>query len=151
MARFPAGRSRARTLVAVSAVVLVALLSAACSTSEATGPDSPVVGSWIWVRTTGGLIPTDRTPATEGYARTLVFGTTGVARLLQDGSEIGRVDYEVTVGAVGAPYEGVPIIRYSEPLVGFAEQAYDFVGPDSLVLRDGCCDGFDYHYARGGS
>lgn len=129
----------------------LSILVMACSSSTILGPRVAVVGSWVWVRSTGGLLPDDRTPLTEGYTRSLVFEESGTVRLLQDGEQIGSADYEVTIGGTGAAHEGVPIIRYSEPLVGFAEQAYEFAAPDSLVLRDGCCDGFDYHYVRAGS
>ena len=78
---------------------------------------------------------------------TLVFGTNGVVQLLWNGSPSGETTYEVAMGSQGA-HEGSPAIIYGEPLLGFAEQGYQFVTPDSLLLQDGCCDGFTYHFVR---
>jgi hypothetical protein len=127
-------------------ILLAAALVSACS-SSLTGPQTGIEGQWRWVKSEGGLLPADRTPATEGYALTLVFESSGIVRLLQDGLPSGETTFQVTIGSPGA-HEGVPVIRYGEPLLGFAEQGYQFVAPDSLVLQDGCCDGFTYHFVR---
>ena len=139
-ARLHRGAAQLTTLLLGAAVV------SACSASLI-GPQRGIEGHWRWVKSEGGLLPADRTPATEGYALTLVFESSGVVRLLQDGRPSGETTFEVTVGTPGA-HEGSPVIRYAEPLLGFAEQGYQFVTADSLLLQDGCCDGFTYHFVR---
>jgi len=134
----------------VAAAAVVVLLGVwACSVSG-TGPDAgvPVEGRWTWVRSTGGLLPRDRTPETEGFDMTLVFGADGVLRVLYDGSPGGETWYEVGVGSAQGALEGTPVFRYGEPLFGFQEQAYRFATPDSLELADGCCDGFTWYFVR---
>lgn len=133
------------------AAATVALLAATtgCSISS-TAPDAttPLMGSWTWVRSTGGLLPHDRTPQSEGYDMTLVFGGDGTVQLSFDDSFGGRTWYEVGLGSSRGSLGGVPVIRYGEALFGFQEQAYDFAARDSLVLHDGCCDGFAWHFVR---
>ena len=143
MARYIALIRRAALL----AMVMVGGVVMQSCTASLTVPQSGVEGHWRWVKSEGGLLPADRTPATEGYTLTLVFGSNGVAQLLQDGNPSGETTYQVTIGTPGA-HEGSPVIRYAEPLLGFAEQGYQFVTPDSLILQDGCCDGFTYHFVR---
>lgn len=139
-------RPRARLVARLTFLACVAVVLAACSASL-TIPQSGIEGPWRWVKSEGGLMPADRTPATEGYSLTLIFEADGVARLLQDGLASGETTYEVTTGGVGA-HEGVPVVRFGEPILGFAEQSYQFVTRDSLLLHDGCCDGFTWHFAR---
>ena len=135
-----------RRAALVAAVAIGSTVLAGC-TASITGPRTGIEGHWRWVKSEGGLLPADRTPATEGYSLTLVFGSNGVVQLLQDGNPSGETTYEVTLGTLGA-HEGSPVIRYGEPLLGFAEQGYQFVTRDSLMLQDGCCDGFTYHFVR---
>lgn len=133
--------------VALLAIVVVGTAVLAGCSASLTAPQSGIEGHWRWVKSEGGLLPADRTPATEGHSMALVFGTDGVARLLWNGNPSGETTYQVTIGTPGA-HEGSPVIRYAEPLLGFAEQGYQFVTPDSLILQDGCCDGFTYHFVR---
>lgn len=132
------------------AVGAVLMLAPPACTASTTGPETvvPIVGRWAWVRSTGGLLPHDRTPQTEGYDMTLVFTDDGRLRVLFDASFGGETDYEVGIGSNLSALEGTPVVRYGEPLFGFQEQAYRFPTPDSLVLADGCCDGFTWHFAR---
>lgn len=139
--------ARRRNPLVVLLLLTAGLGVPACS-SSAVGPEIDIEGRWIWVKSEGGLLPADRTPESEGYGLTLVFGSTGTVRLLQDGTLVGETTYEVTVGAPTGALEGAPVIRYGEPLLGFQEQAYQFVTRHTLLLADGCCDGFTYHFLR---
>lgn len=131
------------------ALTLLALAAASCSVSS-TAPDATptVVGRWSWVRSTGGLLPADRTPATEGYDMTLVFSAAGTVQIWFDDDFGGETSYEVGIGSSNGALEGAPVIRYGESLFGFVEQAYQFADSHTLVLFDGCCDGFDWHFRR---
>ena len=63
---------RARRSRSLGATMALTAALGACALSS-TEPelvidpsDPPVVGMWAWHRSTGGLLPDDRTPATEG-------------------------------------------------------------------------------------
>lgn len=129
----------------------LALVAATGCTISSTGPQPDLEGRWIWVKSEGGLMPYDRTPASEGYTLALIFDATGRVRLIQDGTPVGETSYEVTAGDPGGSLAGAPVVRYGEPLLGFPEQAYQFVTRDSLLLADGCCDGFTWHFVRDGT
>ena len=67
---------RARALV-VPLTLLVLLVPAACS-SDPTAPGEDellqaLFGTWSWIRATGGIAGTTRTPESEGYTQTLTF------------------------------------------------------------------------------
>lgn len=145
--RSPRRRSLLATLAATAAI-------GACSLS-AVDPEliidpneQPVVGMWEWRRSTGGLLPQDRTPATEGYTMSLNLGADGVATIFYDGEAGGSTPYEVGTGSAGGAVEGSPAILFGESLFGFAEQAVQMPTVDSLVLSDGCCDGFQWIFVR---
>ncbi len=130
-------------------LTLLAVVLASCTVSS-TAPDATttVVGRWSWVRSTGGLLPADRTPATEGYDMSLEFAAGGTVRIWFDDDFGGETTYEVGIGSSNGALEGTPVIRYGESLFGFMEQAYQFTDPDTMVLFDGCCDGFTWHFRR---
>lgn len=145
MARMIGRRSVSGWGLGAACAIVVGI--AGCSTS-ATGPQPEIEGRWSWVRSEGGLLATERTPATEGFNLALEFDGTGRVRLYQDGVPAGETGYEVGLGSSGGALEGTPVIRYEEPLLGFPEQAFRFSTRHTLVLADGCCDGFTWYFVR---
>lgn len=147
---------RARRSRSLGATMALTAALGACALSS-TEPelvidpsDPPVVGMWAWHRSTGGLLPDDRTPATEGYTMSLDLGADGIATIFYDGEASGSTTYDVGVGTTGGAVEGSPAILFGESLFGFAEQALAMPSADSLVLSDGCCDGFQWIFVRDG-
>lgn len=143
-------RSSLSALLALSGIVGACSLSATDPERIIDPVDPPVVGVWEWARSSGGLLPDDRTPATEGYEMTLDLGADGTARIFYDGVAGGSTPYQVGPGRVGGAVEGSPAIQFGESLFGFAEQAYLLPSADSLLLMDGCCDGFTWTFVREG-
>ena len=72
-------------------------------------------GHWEWDRSTLGWAG-NRTPATEGYSRQLVFGTGGQLLLRRSGQANYRTPYQLSMGVLprcGFGQQRFPIITYS--------------------------------------
>ena len=137
------------TRILILAFVLTACAAPAPVVEEA--PTSSLTGSWRWVETAGGKTGGVRTPRTEGYAVTLLFGDNGRFALLRDGetSAAGRFERE----------EGILLYRIdvqkppSTPITWFGlgepprhELSLDAAG--DLVLDEGCCDRYRHIFRR---
>lgn len=111
-------------------------------------------GHWEWNQTTLGLVG-NRTPATEGYTRQLVFGAGGQLLLRRSGQPDYRTTYQLSMGTLprcGTSQQSFPIITYStneEKLPDNDRKTYSLAQRNSQqVLRitgeDACVDGGAY-------
>lgn len=106
-----------------------------------------VTGSWNWVRSTGGIAGTTRTPATEGYEATILFDSDGTVEWRKDG-ELQWSTLWTLVDLTAGPLPGMKTIRYEDPVFGWDEQGVGLTEDGHLVLTDPCCDGFEHEYVR---
>jgi len=149
---------RAGNHIAGALVVALALLLVltACSESDPVFVESgdlqvvefaDVTGGWSWVRSTGGIAGTTRTPETEGYEATIRFGVDGVVEWRQDG-ELQWSTTWTLVDLTESPLPGHKTIRYGDPVFGWDEQGVGLRDNGDLVLTDPCCDGFQHEFVR---
>ncbi len=132
----------------MAVLVAVAGVGAGCAAESLTGPAADLVGAWEWVESEGGIAGGTRTPESEGIERIVTFRSDGNVRVMENGALTAETTWEVAIALAGTSHAGRPIIRYGAPALGFEEQAYVFQGADTLVLDDGCCDGFVSSYVR---
>ena len=137
-------------------LVLVAALTVAggaCSSSDPTGvAESLTAGRWSWVESFGGIAGMRVTPASEGVEREIRFRSGATAELWVDGERVRTTGYETGVGRPDGSFAGREVVRWDVPLLGgWEEQGIAFPHPDTLVLADGCCDGYVWTFARTGS
>jgi hypothetical protein len=145
--------------LAAALVVALALLFVLTSCSSSADPlfidasDLQVVevgdvtGQWIWLRSTGGIAGTTRTPETEGYEASIRFGVDGTVEWRQDG-ELQWSTTWVLVDLTAGPLPGQKTIQYGDPVFGWDEQGVGLSRDGHLVLTDPCCDGFQREFVR---
>ena len=129
----------------IGAALSVVLLVGGCS--QSTAPELDLLdGRWLWVDATGGIAGMTITPASVGYTMTVEYssqpGGPALFRVLRD----GQLFSETTVERFG---ELKGTLRYRDPVLGWPEQEFELRGADTLLLVDGCCDGFAYRFERG--
>lgn len=131
----------------------VALAAAACASSDPTRvEEARLVGRWSWVEATGGIAGQTRTPASTGTLREVRLLADGRAELHENGERVRTTRYELGVGASDGSFAGRDVVRWDTSLLGgWDEQGVVFPHPDTLLLADGCCDGFVWTFARAGS
>lgn len=134
------------------AAVLACAIATACSSGvvvlvEDGDPvaEDDIVGRWSWVRSTGGIAGTIRTPETEGFTGVLRFEVDGTVEWRVDGELRWSTTWMLARAPEGSPLAGKQVVRYGEPVVGWDEQAVRLDGT-RLVLTDPCCDGFVHEY-----
>lgn len=142
---------RFRSLV-VPLALLVLLTPAACS-SDPTAPEKDelpqaLFGTWSWIRSTGGIAGTTRTPESEGYTQTLTFTAPNQIELFRDGVAAAATTFEfVPLTAAGSAIRSAQLL-YARSLTGFSEQWVEIIEGGNLVLSDPCCDGFASEWSR---
>lgn len=129
------------TIGAVSVLTSMAFLGCGDSLAEA---EQELVGSWNWVESSGGIAGITMTPESTGGTMMLRFRAEGVVELLRNDAVERSVVFTTTATKEDSTWE----IFYDEPLFGgFESQTAALMG-DTLILADGCCDGFVYRFER---
>lgn len=156
--RMRRGRSRPawrRSRLACVAALLGGWAAAACSGTVVV-PDpgeaelaEGLVGSWTWLRSTGGIAGVVLTPESRGHTGLLRFRPDGTVEWREDGEPVWTTTWRLSRGAEGSPLAGEQIVLYGEPVVGWDRQAVRLDG-SRLMLIDPCCDGFVHEYTREG-
>ena len=136
-----------RSVPAALILAAVVLRVAGCDGSPTAHGDDRVVGRWEWVRATGGIAGTERTPETEGVGRQLRFEPDGSVELWRDGDLQVRTSYRIRPSTGNAPsaFDHDRIV-YGRPLFGWDWQHLIRVDARGLALRDPCCDGFEWEF-----
>lgn len=144
-------RAAGRPVAALATALAVACpLAVACTSSVVSVADDEIVGEWTWMRSTGGIAGTTRTPETEGFTGVLRFGVDGTVEWRVDGELRWSTTWVLGRAGEGSPLAGKEVVRYGAPVVGWDEQAVR-IEDGKLVLTDPCCDGFVHEYEAVGS
>ena len=115
----------------------------ACSGSPTVVEIDRLEGSWEWRSATGGIAGRTITPATEGYSLEVRFLSGGKAALYRDGQLRNETTFTLEVGRDGGSFPGRDVVRFAESLFGgWDEMGVELAG-STLILADGCCDGFE--------
>jgi hypothetical protein len=127
----------------------LALASGACASSSTGVEEGELEGRWEWRSASGGIAGRTITPASEGYTMELRFDDDEVG-LYRGGALQRTAEYRLTIGREGS-FPGQTVIRFDPALLGWEEMSVDLSDDDTLLLVDGCCDGYAYTFARVGS
>lgn len=129
------------------------LAGAGCASSGPAGLDEEaLVGRWSWVESFGGIAGMHLTPASTGVQREILFLGHGRAQLWVNGQRVRTTGWETGVGTAEGLLPGQQVVRWEVSLLGgWEEQAVAFPSPDTLILTDPCCDGFEWTFTRVGS
>ena len=122
----------------------LALLLVGCgSDGGPTAPPQPFEGTWVWVRSEGGIAGEVRLPDTEGISVRLEYENSRV-RAFVDGSLIDETEYDAVSVQTNGP---LPVyeVRYTPPLQAlpfdqFDEHAVRRIAPSIVRFEDPCCD-----------
>lgn len=144
-----------RVAFKLAGIVFCTVLIGACR-KKVEMPDSEsqkLFGTWNWVTTSGGCVPGERNPASEGYNRTIEFSNKGICKQYKNGDLESRLIYEVKKGAtIYSANEGYILTFKKRGLVKYKEkaipQSIEFHGQDTLVLRDETSEGYLTAYVR---
>lgn len=124
-------------------VVVATSLALACDGNTPVETDRLFTGTWVWVRSVGGVNGQERTPATETIAVRLDYDGRRV-RAYQDGRLIDDANYTATELPTSGPLP-VYSIEYEGGLRAFPFDVLDqhtVVSVTSVIIRfeDPCCD-----------
>ena len=128
---------------AVGWMLAVLLVGCSTSTTEVELTDR-LVGDWLWLDATGGIVGVTRTPTSEGYNQSLRFYESREVELFRDGVSQARTDFTYFVTDDG----GSDNIAYGQGLFGFTSSGVVLIPGDTLLLSDPCCDGFVRRWVR---
>jgi hypothetical protein len=143
-----------RVLIAI-VFMAVSMIFSACR-KDISLPDpslDKLFGSWEWVETSGGYAGQIKTPATEGYSKTIEFKSNGIYKVYIDGKRDGKMTFTIKEGtsiltnasAWFIDYDIISTVNYKiEP----ATHTFHFGGQDTLFLSEDFFDGFNYVYVR---
>ncbi len=131
-----------QTLGALS--VLTGMIFAGCGDPSGPNDLDGLIGSWAWVESSGGIAGMTYTPSSTGETITLRFVSEQMVELIRD----GRLERSVRFATAPLEESGGFSVAYDEPLFGWDTQTGRLLGADTLLLADGCCDGFEYRFER---
>ncbi len=76
------------------------------------------------------------------------FLSGGKAELYRDGQLWNETTFTLEVGRDGGSFPGRDVVLFAESLFGgWDEMGVELAG-STLILADGCCDGFAYSFER---
>jgi len=130
-----------QTIGAMSVLTSMAFLGCGDSLAEA---GQELVGSWNWVESSGGIAGITMTPESTGGTMMLRFHPEGMVELVQNDAVERSVAFTTTATKEASTWE----ILYEAPLFGGFESQTAALTGDTLILADGCCDGFVYRFER---
>ncbi len=137
----------ARTFYPLAALLLLG--ATACRRTDVTPADQGIMGEWHWVSMAGGIAGQTYTPASTGYAETLVFNLDSTYRRVstpQSGPPVTATG-TFSVGLVKSIYTGkasrMLTLRESQTQMYILEEL-----TTRLILADNHYDGFRHTYER---
>ena len=135
--------------------ISLALFANACR-KDITVPNSEtekLFGKWTWVQSAGGIIPSEKSPKTEGYTSSIEFNDKGIYKTYKDGKQTDKMKYTLSEGkSIFLPGKGI-LIDFKD--VGLLDkknaplkQSLQFFGNDTLFLSEECYDCRWHLYVR---
>lgn len=103
----------------------------------------PIVGTWSWVESVGGIGGVRLTPESEGYTKTSVFNPDSTFLGYRNDSLMITAEYCITRKLVWDSYMA-EVLQIEEQI----EQIIEFRGNDTLGLGDHVVDGFNHLFVR---
>ena len=125
-------------------ITLFLLLCAGCGKKVVKSKSyHPIVGTWRWVESVGGIAGIRITPESEGYTKTYVFNPDSTFLGFRNDSLIMVAKYCITRKLVWNKYMA-EVLQVEDQI----EQIIEFRGNDTLGLGDHVVDGFGHLFVR---
>lgn len=105
--------------------------------------EEKIIGTWNWVRTTGGIAGVDITPQSTGNTAKNVFNDTKVESFVNDSLVYSlnyRLGYDITILSL----DSMSVLYIGDNQVF----AYHFDDVNTLFLSENLVDGFNLEYKR---
>lgn len=102
-----------------------------------------LLGSWSWIRTSGGIAGVNETPANTGRTGGVIFTATELI-CRENGSESMSSVYHLGRAMTIFNTDSIPVVYAGTELIF----GYAFSGNDTLALWDNFVDGFFFSYCR---
>ncbi|NMM48555.1 hypothetical protein [Marinigracilibium pacificum] len=125
-------------------LLLAVLIISSCSKSQNTPEiNRQIIGTWVWVQSSGGIDGRVDTPEKNGHDILLEISETKIKTFINDNIESIQ-DYHISIEEVmeGGTKE---VIIYDDG--NYQKQSIYFKG-DSLILIDQCIDCFNHVYKK---
>lgn len=103
----------------------------------------PIVGTWSWVESFGGIGGVRLTPESEGYTKTHVYSPDSTFFGFRNDSLMIVAKYSITRKLVWDSYMAEVL-----QIEGQIEKIIEFQGNDTLGLGDHVVDGFGHLFVR---
>ena len=125
-----------------SKIFLALFITLLLSCDEKIEPDSNLLGTWIWVKSTGGFAGRTDTPSSTGQQITIEFSKNRYKKYV-DGDLVDDLRYVIKLDNSIFSTEMEEIIIYRNDW----RQTF-LVTEQSLILSDECYDCFQHEYKR---
>lgn len=103
----------------------------------------PLVGTWSWIESVGGIAGVRLTPESEGYTKTHVYSPDSIFLGFRNDSLMIVAKYSITRKLVWDKYMA-DVLQVDEQI----EKIIKFRGNDTLSLGDHVVDGFGHLFVR---
>lgn len=129
----------------IAVIILVATFYISCDNSEEKCVDD-VVGTWIWIQSSGGIAGETQTPESTGESRKVVFKNGAITFYTDD--EITRsASYALEKTETIFSDDIVPVVILDDN--GLTDMyAYTFTDCNELELSENVYDGYSHRYKR---
>ena len=108
-------------------------------------------GTWNWVSSSGGFGGETITPTTESKTIEIEYKENGTYKKFIDDKKVSKMTFQFeeqeSIYSIGKEY----VITYSDGKFsrkGVISHPFDFIGTDTLILRDECYDCYSHIYVR---
>lgn len=137
--------------IVLSFIILVGLTS--CR-KDIIVPDKDfgnLFGTWNWVYSSGGFLGETISPTTENKTIEIEYKKNGIYKKFINNKKVSKMTFQFeeqeSIYSIGKEY----MITYSDGKFskkGVIFQSFDFIGTDTLILRDECYDCYSHIYVR---
>ncbi len=108
-------------------------------------------GEWVWVSSNGGLTNQTTSPNTENYIIEIEYKKNGIFKKHRDGKRVNKMKFKFEKGQTIFSSEDEYLIKYTIgkfSKVGTTPHYFEFIGADTLILKEECFDCFTHIYVR---
>ena len=107
--------------------------------------DRDLMGTWKWVKSSGGMLGIETTAEKSGVSRTISFSRDHVALFYVGDSLTFKNNFFILQEKTIFSEQPENVLKIKGTL---KSQSIDFIGKDTLILRENAFDGFTHTYVR---
>lgn len=125
-------------------VFSIAFVLASCQKDNGL-KNSSILGSWEWLKSSGGIAGVVYTPETQGYSQLIEFNANDIYKLYRNGQLQNEAHYTLLQDTSILSNTMVDMVQYED---GSRQSFSSSSNDDTLFLREDVFDGFDHIYIR---